>query len=511
MNEGMLTMKKLFALMLALAMMLTVVCAFAENAGGEGGQGQGTGETTNPPASNSTPSITIKTTSKTAEAERDETAYTWYRILDADIGNDPSINDVYQSGGRVSYHVETVARANIIGSIKIPGTDTNMFKLTQISSTDTYSVELTNPDNTTGAQIAEALGTIDLTQFPSGTFSQEEVAGTATSGTVAPGYYYIKSTAGKNVALQTLTAVTITEKNEFPTVTKEVPEKEKDRNAQIGDEITFNMTVTVPVTANDKIVLNDTMTAGLSYKEITSIKIGEELVDAANYTVTPAEGNSGFTLTLPKELVISWTAEADSGTNKTEVDIVYKATLNGAAKTDPAEKNTVVLKYGDNYDTIPKEATVKTYDVEFDKVDGSNGNPLAGAEFNLKLNGTVVPVIEVVAGKEYRIAMPNEEGATPTIQTIGETVRIYGLDIDVNTYSLQETKAPTGGYNILKDATPIRVNEEGTAFTPLTIENNEGAVLPSTGGSGTMIFYVVGGLLIIGAAIVLVARRKAHE
>ena len=64
---------------------------------------------------------------------------------------------------------------------------------------------------------------------------------------------------------------------------------------------------------------------------------------------------------------------------------------------------------------------------------------------------------------------------------------------------------------IVKGIVAEHFNEEGTAFAPLTIENNEGAVLPSTGGSGTMIFYVVGGLLIIGAAIVLVARRKAHE
>ena len=76
-------------------------------------------------------------------------------------------------------------------------------------------------------------------------------------------------------------------------------------------------------------------------------------------------------------------------------------------------------------------------------------------------------------------------------------------------YSLQETKAPTGGYKILKDAVPVKASEG--SFGEIDVENNEGTVLPSTGGSGTTIFYVIGGLLIIGAGIVLVARRKVHE
>ena len=104
--------------------------------------------------------------------------------------------------------------------------------------------------------------------------------------------------------------------------------------------------------------------------------------------------------------------------------------------------------------------------------------------------------------------MPNETGATETITTNGDTVRIYGLDSDVQDYKLQETKAPTGGYNVLKDPVPIT---PGKNLDPVDIENNEGTVLPSTGGSGTTIFYVIGGLLIIGAGIVLVARRKVHE
>ncbi len=490
MNEGMLTMKKLFALMLALALMLTVVCAFAENEGGEG-------QTT---ATTSTPSITITTTSKAAEAAVDTTSYTWYRILEADIGKDPTSNDVYQSGGSVSYHTDTQAKATALQG-------TGLFKVTRVGETNRWYVELNDP-NTTGAQIAAALSELDLSIFPHDTFEQEAVAGTATSGPVDPGYYYVESTAGKNVAVQTLTAVTIVEKNEFPTVEKKVDET--DENAQIGDEITFTIKVKIPSTANDEIKLTDTMTDGLSYKSIDSVKMGGTDVGASAYSVEPAADNSSFVLTLPKALVEEAATAAESESSKvTEVEIVCTAVLNGDAQTDTPEKNQVVLDYGEHYTTKPKEAEVKTYEFKFNKVDGTTGAQLAGAEFQFLMNGTPMKLIEVEAGKEYRIAMPDETGTTETITTIGETVRIYGLDTDVQAYSLQETKAPTGGYTILKDPTPVKASDG--SFGEIDVENNEGTVLPSTGGSGTMIFYVIGGLLIIGAAVVLVARRKAQE
>jgi len=490
MNEGMLTMKKLFALMLALALMLTVVCAFAENEGGEG-------QTT---ATTSTPSITITTTSKAAEAAVDTTSYTWYRILEADIGKDPTINDVYQSGGSVSYHTDTQAKATALQG-------TGLFKVTRVGETNRWYVELNDP-NTTGAQIAAALSELDLSIFPHDTFEQEAVAGTATSGPVDPGYYYVESTAGKNVAVQTLTAVTIVEKNEFPTVEKKVDET--DENAQIGDEIMFTIKVKIPSTANDEIKLTDTMTDGLSYKSIDSVKMGGTDVGESAYSVEPAADNSSFVLTLPKALVEEAATAAESESTKvTEVEIVCTAVLNGDAQTDTPEKNQVVLDYGEHYTTKPKEAEVKTYEFKFNKVDGTTGDQLAGAEFQFLMNGTPMKLIEVEAGKEYRIAMPDETGTTETITTIGETVRIYGLDTDVQAYSLQETKAPTGGYTILKDPTPVKASDG--SFGEIDVENNEGTVLPSTGGSGTMIFYVIGGLLIIGAAVVLVARRKAQE
>lgn len=460
-------MKKLLALVLALAMVMMVSAAFAA-------------------------SITITAASDTAEANTDTAKYTWYRILEAEIEEDPTSNDPDQEGGKVAYYTDSAAKVTELEK-------TNLFNIVRVGETDKWFVELKS-DSTTGAAIAEAIGQIDLSKFPTGNFAQETVGGEAESGTVAPGYYYITSTVGNNIVLQTLSDVEVKEKNEYPPVEKEVDNT--DKNAQIGDEITYTLTVTVPGTANDTIVLTDTMTEGLTFKSIDSVKAGE---DDVAYTAAPdtaaavTTNDNTFTITFDAA-----TVQANQG--KT-IEITYTAILNNKATVASPEKNTVTLKYGNNYESKPKETETKTYDFNFEKVDGTTKEALTGAEFELQLNGTALALVELEAGKSYRIATSEDTTTTTTITTNGNKVNIYGLDTDV-TYTLKETKAPTG-YNIVNEK--IEVKAEDNAFVDQQVENNKGSVLPSTGGIGTTIFYVVGGLLIIGAAVILVARRKAHE
>ena len=102
------------------------------------------------------------------------------------------------------------------------------------------------------------------------------------------------------------------------------------------------------------------------------------------------------------------------------------------------------------------------------------------------------------------------------ITTNGNTVTIKGLDADT-TYYLWETKAPTG-YNVLTSPITLTATSstsgEGDAavttysFADQTIKNNKGSVLPSTGGIGTTIFYIIGAILVIGAGVLLISRRR---
>ena len=84
---------------------------------------------------------------------------------------------------------------------------------------------------------------------------------------------------------------------------------------------------------------------------------------------------------------------------------------------------------------------------------------------------------------------------------------INGLDTDV-TYELHENKAPTG-YNVLPSS--VEVKAKNNEFAHQDIENNKGSVLPSTGGMGTTLFYVVGGILVVGSAVLLISKRRMSD
>ena len=443
----------------------------------------------------STPSITIHTTSDSAEGQVDTTTYTWYRIFEADIETDPTQSGPAQSGGAVAYYVTTQDRAT-----QIEGT--GLFNVTKVDGENKWYVELKDKESTSAETIAEKFAAMDLTKFETGTFVQSGVAGDATSGTVDPGYYYITSTAGTNVVIQTLTAVEIDEKNSFPTVTKAVDDT--DVNAQLGDDINYTLNIVIPTTANSEIVLTDVMTEGLTFKSIDHVKEGETDVDYTLDPSTPAAittNNNTFTITL--------TAETVAANKGKTIEIEYTAVLNNKAEVGTPEKNQVTLEYGEHYTSKPKEVETNTYSFDFDKVDGADTTTkLTGAEFELRREGTALPLVEIEAGKTYRIATTEEDTeTTTTITTNGNTVTINGLDTDV-TYELHENKAPTG-YNVLPSSVEVKASQN--AFVHQDIENNKGSVLPSTGGMGTTIFYVVGGILVVGAAVLLISKRRMND
>lgn len=286
---------------------------------------------------------------------------------------------------------------------------------------------------------------------------------------------------------------------------------EEDKNAQIGDEINYTLTVTVPQTANDRIVLTDTMNNGLTFKSIGSATADNTGV-AYHLSPEPVGSAKEFTLTFSAE-----TVKANQG--KTIV-IHYTALLNKDAAVETGIENKVKLDYGDHYTSVEKKVETKTYKFEFDKVDGADKTTkLTGAEFELHLKGAAVSLVEEEAGKTYRIATSDEDATTTTITTNGNTITINGLDSDV-TYSLVETKEPTG-YNKLTESIEVKAEtvttgegenaSSGPAFVHKDVENNKGSVLPSTGGMGTTIFYVIGAVLVIGAGVVLVTRRRMNE
>ena len=467
-------------------------------------------------------SITINSTATDDEAAVETTIYTYYKILDASIEDaskiivDPETGESTAGTGddapKVSYYVTTEAKATALEGLKV-GEGENakpIFNVVKDATQAKWYVELNKDTNASAEQIATALdGVKDTFATADNTFAQTEPGGSATADDLDAGYYLITSTLGDVLVVQTLADIEINTKNTYPGVDKTI--NSSDVNAQIGDEINYTLTVEVPESANDIIVLTDTMDAGLTFKAIDSVKAGEDDVPYTLTPTTPAAADKEFTITFAKDTVI-----ANKG--KT-ITIEYTAILNKDAVVETGIPNDLVLEYGNNYKSVVKTVETKTYKFQFDKVDGADTGEtktkLVGAEFELQLNETAINLVEVEAGKTYRIATTEDTTTTTKIVTNGNTITINGLDSDV-TYSLKETKAPTG-YNLLEEPVEVKATEtEGEGedavttfvFEKIDVENNKGSVLPSTGGIGTTIFYILGSILVIGAGVLLVTKRR---
>ena len=351
---------------------------------------------------------------------------------------------------------------------------------------------------------------------------------TATSTTVKfenleLGYYLMDSTLGTLCALDTTTPdVTIKEKNEVPSNEKTVEEDSSKKygsvnDADIGQTVNFKSTVTLPA-GSENVIFHDTMSAGLTLK-VESVQVYTDVglttkLDADSYTLkTP-----GLSDTCTFEIAFS--QEYLNGLKeKAVVYVVYSAVVNeNAVVGGEGNPNTSHLSYGDerNTKTTPGSNTT-TYTWSFDVLKYGNGdetNVLANAEFVL-LNSNKSKVAVVENGKLtgwMELPAAGEGGSVWPANTILKTnengkISIAGLDAD--TYYLREIKAPAG-YNVLKDDVEVKIDPTVSDKTTVKVDNLSGTELPSTGGMGTTFFYVAGSILLLGAAVLLVTKKRMN-
>lgn len=344
------------------------------------------------------------------------------------------------------------------------------------------------------------------------------------------------------------TTVGVDIKGDLPTVDKKVQVNGTGQNAtdaKIGDTLTFTLTSTIPdMSAYNTYTFNfkDTLSKGLTFEQVTSVKVGDTtLTKDTDYTVTPPTAPNN-TLTVAMN---DFKAKQQANAGK-KITVTYTATLNKDAVVGGAGNvNSATIQYSNNPSTNgtgesePSKVRVFTYGFTVDKYTGKNyddtATRLAGAEFTLAhKGGTAISFVKVADSATqnavYRVAKADEAGATTTITTPANgKVEFRGLEN--GEYTLTETKAPAG-YNKLASAIGVKVDGQnnGTDTTNATVtitynndngndynqtasngvipvQNKSGAILPGTGGMGTIAFTVIG-VLVIALGVAWTLKRK---
>ncbi len=325
------------------------------------------------------------------------------------------------------------------------------------------------------------------------------------------GYYLVNSSVGTLCELKTVNqALTIVDKNEKPDVDKNIVEgtgKVTRNDAQIGDTVNYEVTVHAKKGAKNY-VLHDTMSNGLTFNK-TSVAI-EGLIAGTDYTLVTDGLSDGCTFEI--RFTDSYLKNL---TDNADIKVTYTATLNeNAVVKTAANTNKVVLKYGNNQSTVEKETETYTYRLTVVKTNADETKKLKGAIFKLSTDKDGNYPLKFTEKNGQYVVDPNS-----TIETIttpdGGTFTIAGLD--AKEYYLTETVAPAG-YNKLADPIKLVVSEDNVTKDgevlvndTLTVKNQSGTLLPGTGGIGTTIFYVIGGLLMAAAAVLLITKKRMNS
>ena len=321
------------------------------------------------------------------------------------------------------------------------------------------------------------------------------------------------------------------------------PKDGKRAVAGIGDTVSYKLEVDVPEYPSQSVsrifTITDTMPDGLTL-QTDGIKVvdqvGDEitiptgLITATERTLTINLDNSDL-ITGKTKLVVTYDAQLnDSATIGTEGNVNTAALTytNNPYGTVPADTDFAAkaraVSGSDNTKTFMDTATVYTFGIEVAKVAKGTKTGLRGAVFELKLKDTTQKIGFTGSGGAYTKAADGT--ATPTTGTDGK-LTLKGLA--PGTYKLKETKAPAGyvlsaaeteitiadtNFNGIPDSkeqpttdtttTQTTEKDKDNGLVSITVENTKGFTLPRTGGIGTVLFSMIG-IVLMGSGVLLVA------
>ena len=337
------------------------------------------------------------------------------------------------------------------------------------------------------------------------------------------GYYLVDSNLGALCGLTTTNpAAVINAKNSKPTLEKRVQEDSTEQwgtknTADIGQTVNFRTTINVHAGAQNY-VLHDSMSEGLKFTNVSKI---EHVIPGTTNTVTVVD-NKYYTvvtegLTDGCDFEIKFTQEFCDHVNTNDKVIVYYSAMltRDAIVSGDGNSNESWLDFGEGHHTTHDSTKTYTFGFDIVKTDGQN-KLIDGAKFKIydaQTGGNEVAVVLMDDGETYRRARADETGEEIVV-TNGQ-VRVVGFDN--GTYYLEETEAPDG-YNKLTSRQKFIISDANldAAFTDgifstgsgVHVVNKTGTMLPETGGMGTALFVAGGMVVVLGAGVLLVTKKR---
>lgn len=330
--------------------------------------------------------------------------------------------------------------------------------------------------------------------------------GKASASGLDLGYYFVSSTNGALCNLTTTEPdALIYDKNDIP-----FDKTADDISVEVGQTVNFTVKGKVPDTTGFESYvyeISDTMSSGLTFSKDVQVYVdGTLLTEHFTLTNTPAEdGATGFKLAID-------VMQIQTLVNK-EIKVTYTAVVNENA-VSVIQQNNAVLKYSNDptdstkSSEIPEVVKLYTAKIVIDKYEsGDESKKLSDAQFVLMNSSSEFYSYD--AGLDVVSWVAEQKDAT--VATTDDNGAVEFIGLEDGTYTLKEIEAPAG-YNLLTDTIDITIAGSDADATTLTVvskvANATGSQLPSTGGMGTTVFYIIGILMMAVSAVLLIAKKR---